>query len=121
MVEKEKQSSSCAVGRGETGSQGGEQQADVGGLLAIRGHGDFWAQATAQYHAWICTPTIARGCVDVCGSCCPQRPHDCPGSGLPPLAVLVFKGPSAFVALQIWVARAASQGHTTAGVCVDNL
>ena len=40
-------------------------------------------------------------------------------AGLPPLAMLVFKGLSAVVALQIWVARTASQGHTTAGVCVD--
>lgn len=35
------------------------------------------------------------------------------------MALLVFKSRFAFAALQIWVARAASQGHATAGVCVD--
>lgn len=38
MGEKGKRKSSCAVERG--GTEGSEEQADVGGLLATRGHGD---------------------------------------------------------------------------------
>lgn len=63
--ERETEQLVCCGERGNWGSQGGEQQADVGGLLAIRGHGDFQAQATAQYHDWICSPIIA-GAVLMC-------------------------------------------------------
>lgn len=81
--EKEKQSGSHAVERG--GME--EIKADVGGLLAIQGHGDIQVPGCCQRTGWIHDPTRARVYVAIHGPCCPPKATKMPMFGLPPVAM----------------------------------
>ena len=56
MGEKEEQTGSCAVvsKRQTHRSEGSEEQADVGSLLATWGHDGVWTWVAAKGHVWIC-------------------------------------------------------------------
>lgn len=57
----------------------------------------------ARDHVWVRSSTSAWVYVGVNSSCYHQRPNGCTGSGLPPVAGLVFEGHATDGAIQTWV------------------
>lgn len=66
----------CCEKRTNGGSDGSEEQAEVGGQLATRGHCDVQAQAVAKGCVWVCVPSTPTVCVAL-----QQRPQEWPVSG----------------------------------------
>lgn len=58
-------------------------------MRGLRGQCDIQAQMAAKDHVWACGSTAARVCVDIHVPCYHRRPQGCPGSGLPPMVMLV--------------------------------
>lgn len=99
---------------------------------AIWGHYVFQAQAAAEGHVWVCSPTTARVWAYICCSCCNWRLCGFLVSDLPPGTILVPMGHAAsglysykcyiLISGKIW-ARATAGGQvwvcdpTTTRIC----
>lgn len=75
--------------------------------------GPWWClDPVSGWYVWVWGPAIATVPVDVCDSCYYHRPYGYPGSRLPPVSILEFKGHAIAGTMTIWVACTATWRHS---------
>lgn len=82
------------------------------GLNLVTGHHSIWPQASASAHVWAHGPMVARICVDVNDFRNHWRLCRWLRYGHTPESMLMSEGYADVGAMLIWIATAATQGHS---------